>query len=128
MSWYIMMDFPWVNLEMGFTLSDTMLRVILHMCFVNIVPYFSVLLFLFSSIYAYFLSCMVFDLQMSVSLLPYVGFDDGASRSTQNLTYAAWEIYRPTDELISLHGICLGRATNIIAEYSAIIELLTEAI
>jgi ribonuclease HI len=71
---------------------------------------------------------MVLDLQMSVSLLPYVGFVDGASHSTQNLASAAWEIYMPIDELISLHGICLRRATNNIVEYSAIIELLSESI
>jgi hypothetical protein len=53
MIWYITMEFPWVNLEMVFTLNGTMLRVILHMCFINIVTYFSVLLFPFSSIYGY---------------------------------------------------------------------------
>ena len=62
---------------------------------------------------------------MSVSSLPYIGFVDGSSLSTQNLAFAAWEIYAPTDELISLHGVCLGRATNNIVEYSAVIELLT---
>jgi ribonuclease HI len=65
---------------------------------------------------------------MSVSSLPYVGFVDGASRSTQNLASTAWEIYAPTDELISLHGVFLGRATNNIAEYSVVIELLTNTI
>jgi ribonuclease HI len=65
---------------------------------------------------------------MSVSSLPYIGFVDGASRSTQNLASVAWEIYAPTDELISLHGVFLGRATNNIMEYSAVIELLTDAI
>jgi ribonuclease HI len=65
---------------------------------------------------------------MSVSSLPYIGFTDGASRSTQNLASAAWEIYAPTNELISLHGVCLGRATNNIVEYSAVIELLTDVV
>jgi ribonuclease HI len=65
---------------------------------------------------------------MSVPSLPYIGFTDGASRSTQNLASTAWEIYAPTNELISLHGVCLGRATNNIVEYSAVIELLTDAI
>jgi hypothetical protein len=60
--------------------------------------------------------------------LPHFGFADGTSRSTQNLASAAWAIYAPTNELISLHGVCLGRATNNIAEYSAVIELLTDAI
>jgi ribonuclease HI len=70
----------------------------------------------------------VFDFQMSESSLPYIGFADGASRSTQNLASVAWEIYAPTNELVSLRGVCLGRATNKIVEYSAIIELLIDAI
>jgi len=68
------------------------------------------------------------DLHMLVSPLPYVGFVDGASRNTHNLASATWEIYTPTNELISLQGICLGRATNKIVEYSAFIELLTKSI
>jgi hypothetical protein len=52
---------------------------------------------------------------MSVSSLPYLSFIDGASRSTKNLASTAWEIYTPTDELINLHGVCLGHATNNIA-------------
>jgi ribonuclease HI len=65
---------------------------------------------------------------MSESSLPYIGFADGASRSTQNLASTVWEIYAPTNELVSLRGVCLGRATNNIAEYSAIIELLGDSI
>ena len=65
---------------------------------------------------------------MSVSSLPYIGFADGASRSTQNLAFAAWEIYAPMNELIILHGVCLGRATNNIMEYIAFIKLLTNVI
>jgi ribonuclease HI len=66
--------------------------------------------------------------QMSVSLLPYIGFADGASCSTHNLASIAWKIYAPTDELISLHGVFLGRAANNIAEYIAVIELLTDIV
>ena len=65
---------------------------------------------------------------MSEYSLPYIGFTNGASRSTQNLASAAWAIYAPTNELISLRGICLGRATNNITEYSAVVELLVDAI
>jgi ribonuclease HI len=65
---------------------------------------------------------------MSESSLPYIGFADGASRSTQNLASAAWAIYAPTNELVSLRGVCLGHATNNIAEYSTVIELLVDAI
>jgi ribonuclease HI len=65
---------------------------------------------------------------MSDSSLPYIGFADGASRSTQNLASTAWAIYAPTNELIYLRGVCLGHATNNIAEYSVVIELLVDAI
>jgi hypothetical protein len=65
---------------------------------------------------------------MSVSSLPYIGFVDGTICSTQNLTFASWEICAPTDELISLHGVFLVRATKNIAEYSVVIELLTEVV
>jgi ribonuclease HI len=65
---------------------------------------------------------------MSESSLPYIGFADGDSCSTQNLASTAWTIYAPTNELVSLRGVCLGCATNNIAEYSAVIELLIDAI
>jgi ribonuclease HI len=65
---------------------------------------------------------------MSEYSLPYIGFADGAIRSTRNLASASWAIYAPTNELISLRGICLGRETNNIAEYSAVVELLVDAI
>ena len=71
---------------------------------------------------------VVFDGQMSGSSLPYIGFADGASHSTRNLASAAWAIYAPTNELISLRGVCLGHATNNIAEYSVVIELLVDSI
>ena len=63
-----------------------------------------------------------------MSITPYVGFADGASHSTRNLSLAAWVIYNPAGELIDLQDICLGRTTNNVAEYSAVIQLLTEAI
>ena len=64
--------------------------------------------------------------QMSGS--PYVGFADGASRNTRNLSSAAWVIYDPHGELVDIRGVCLGCTTNNVAEYSAVIELLAEAI
>lgn len=61
--------------------------------------------------------------------LDYIGFADGASRSTQNIASAAWVIFSPTDELVSSEGICLGPATNKIARsYSVVIKLLSEAL
>jgi hypothetical protein len=74
------------------------------------------------------LSYVVLGFQMLESSLPHIGFTDGASRSTQNLVSAAWAIYAPTNELISLRGVCLGRAINNIAESSAVIELVIDAI
>ena len=62
---------------------------------------------------------------MSITL---VGFADGASHSTRNLSLAAWVIYDPTGELVNLQGVFLGPATNNVAEYSAILELLTKAV
>ena len=65
---------------------------------------------------------------MSESSEPFVGYADGASRSTQNLSSTAWAIFALNDELVSFQGICIGRSTNNIAEYSALIELLSDAI
>jgi hypothetical protein len=47
------------------------------------------LLFKFFGIWFYPYDYIVFDCQMSEFSLPYVGFADGASRSTQNLASAA---------------------------------------
>jgi hypothetical protein len=77
------------------------------------------------------LDCLCYVLlgfQMLESSLPHISFTDGAIHSTQNLASIAWAIYAPTNELISLRGVCLGRATNNIAEYSIIVELLVDAI
>ena len=65
---------------------------------------------------------------MSTFLQTYISFSNGAFRSTRNISSAAWVIYSPTDELISMHGVSLGQTTNNIAEYSAVIELLFESI
>ena len=65
---------------------------------------------------------------MSTSLKTYIGFADGTYRSIQNISSATWVIYSPTDELVSIHGICLSKKTNNISEYSAIIELLFDTI
>ena len=77
----------------------------------------------FASIFLLIGSCLF--VQMSIT--PYVGFPDGASRNTKNLSLAAWVIYDPAGELIELQGICLGRTTNNVAKYSTVLELLTEA-
>ena len=37
-------------------------------------------------------------------------------------------MYDPTGELVNLQGVCLGPTTNNVTEYSAILELLNEAV
>ena len=63
-----------------------------------------------------------------MSITPYVSFTDGTSRNTRNLPSAAWVIYNPTSELVNLQGVCLGPATNNVAEYSALLELVNKAV
>ena len=58
----------------------------------------------------------------------YIGFTDGASCHTQNSALATWVIYTPTGHVLSLGGVCLWPSSNNVAEYSAIIELLCDAI
>ena len=65
---------------------------------------------------------------MSTPLQTYIGFADGACHSTWNISSVAWVIYSPSEKLVSMHGVSLGQTTNNIAEYSAVIELLSESI
>ena len=58
----------------------------------------------------------------------YIGFIDGANCHTCNLASAAWFIYSPSGQLVSSGGACLGPASNNVAEYRAIIELLWDAL
>jgi ribonuclease HI len=58
----------------------------------------------------------------------FVGFVDDASRHTQRLSSVAWFIFTPQVQLLSLGGICLGDATNNVAEYNAVLELLRDAL
>lgn len=59
---------------------------------------------------------------------PYVDFANGAYQSTQNISSMTWVIYDPHSELVDLQGVCLGCTTKNVAEYSGVIELLTETI
>jgi ribonuclease HI len=63
---------------------------------------------------------------MTSSFPIFFGFANGASRHTRNIASAAWVIYQ-FDEVVSLGGIFLGPATNNMAEYHAVIKLLTQA-
>ena len=67
-------------------------------------------------------------LQMTLKLVTYTRFADGASHHTLNLASATWVIYEPSGQLLSSGSTCLGPSTNNIVEYSAIIELLLDAI
>ena len=58
----------------------------------------------------------------------YIGFADGTSRHTQNSASTTWVIYTPTGQVLSSGGICLWPSINNVAEYSAVIELLHDAI
>ena len=58
----------------------------------------------------------------------FVGYADGAIRHAQNLASAAWMIYSPIIQLVVSGGACLGPATNNVAEYNTVIELLRDAI
>ena len=65
---------------------------------------------------------------MSMESFVCIGFADGASHHTQNSTSAAWVIYTPMVQVLSSGGICLRPYSNNVVEYSAIIELLRDAI
>ena len=58
----------------------------------------------------------------------FVGFADGSSCHTYILASAAWVIYSPSRKLVSFRGACLGPATNNVAGYRAVIELLWDAL
>ena len=58
----------------------------------------------------------------------HIGFIDGVICHTQNLALAAWVISTPTGQALSFRGLCLWPSSNNVAEYSAIIELLRDAI
>ena len=88
--------------------------------------------FIFVHVFGFGVLCESFHaywvlLIVQMSITPYVSFADGASRSTRNLSSTTRVIYDPAGELIDLQGICLGRTTNNVTEYSVVIELLTEA-
>ena len=56
------------------------------------------------------------------------GFADGASRHTRNLDSAAWVLHYPSGQLLVSRGVCIGPASNNVAKYTAVINLLSEAI
>jgi hypothetical protein len=58
----------------------------------------------------------------------FVGYADGASWHTRRLSFAAWVIFTPQGQLLSFRGICLGDTRNNFVKYSAVIELLRDAL
>ena len=62
------------------------------------------------------------------NVMNHYGFADGASRHTRNLDSAAWVLHYPSDQLLVSRGVCIGPASNNVAEYTAVIYLLLEAI
>ena len=65
---------------------------------------------------------------MSSDFEVFVGYVDDVSRHTRRLASRAWVIFTPQGQLLSSGGICLGDTTNNVAEYSAVIELLRDAL
>lgn len=68
-----------------------------------------------------------FTWQMSSIPQFYIGYADGANRSSRHAASAAWVIFNPSNEFIDAGGIFLGRATNNLVEYEAVIALMTNA-
>ena len=65
---------------------------------------------------------------MSMESSTFIGFADGVSCHTQHLAFAAWVIYTPMGQVLSSGGVCLRPSSNNVAEYSAVIEILRDAI
>ena len=60
--------------------------------------------------------------------MSHYGFADGASRHTRSLASAAWVLHYPSGQLLVSRGVCIGPASNNVAEYNAVIYLLSEEI
>lgn len=58
----------------------------------------------------------------------HFGFTDGASRHTRNFAFAAWVFHYPFSQLFLSRGAYIGPDSNNVAEYTAMVYLLSEAI
>ena len=65
---------------------------------------------------------------MDPTLPCYVGFADGVSRWSPNISSATWVIYSPSHELIHIDGMCVGTATNNQDEYDSVVGFLIAAL
>ena len=77
-----------------------------------------------SSVCVFYTICWLFQM----SFERFVGFPNGAIHHTCNLGLVAWVIYSPSGQLVALGGACLGPASNNVAEYRVVIELLWDAL
>lgn len=57
----------------------------------------------------------------------HIGYTDGMNRSPQNVASAMWVIFNPNNKFLDSGGIFLRHATNNLAEYEAVIALMTNA-
>ena len=55
----------------------------------------------------------------------YIGYVDGTNRCSRHAASVAWVIFNPSNEFVDAGGIFLGYATNNLAEYEAVIALMT---
>ena len=64
---------------------------------------------------------------MSSTTQFHIRYADGANRCSQNAASAAWVIFNPSNKFLDSRGIFLGHTTNNLAEYEAVIALMTNA-
>ena len=76
------------------------------------------------SVCVFYTICWLFQM----SFEGFIGFVDGASRHTCNLASVGWVIYSPSGQLVASGGTCLGPASNNVAEYRTVIELLWDSL
>ena len=77
-----------------------------------------------SLVCVFYTICWLFQM----SFERFVGFADGTSHHTCNLSSATWVIYSPSGQLVASGGACLGLAYNNFVEYRAVTELLWDAL
>jgi ribonuclease HI len=58
----------------------------------------------------------------------FIRYVDSTSWHTRRLASTTWVSFTPRGQLLSSRGICLGDTANNVSEYSAIIELLCDAL
>ena len=94
---------------------------------------YCILLYIFAQVGLFlmaieFLISFRFFWKMSMESSTFIGFTNGAIRHTQHSASAAWVIYTPMGQVLFLGVVCLWPSSNSVGEYSALIELLWDAI